>query len=234
MYLAVSIGLFFIVTALYIVIIDVFTILFRTTGMTQEKARFQAISLLTNSGYTTKESESVVDVLVRRKLARTVMLFGYVFSVTVVSVFINVVMALPTADINKEGTGVLIATILFIAFIFVKRIPAVKGYFNKMIERKALRRMQGDRDNTIILLDEYPKGVLAEIVLNKVPVEFIGKTIKELKLSKEHGVHILMMGRDQEAFSDTISEMQLSQGDRFLVFGELNQIEALFGYENKK
>ena len=82
MTLSVSISLFFAVAVLYILIIDVFTILFRMSGMTEEKAKFQVISLLTNSGYTTKESELVVDKLVRRRLARTIMLFGYIFSVT--------------------------------------------------------------------------------------------------------------------------------------------------------
>ena len=63
MTLSVSISLFFAVAVLYILIIDVFTILFRMSGMTEEKAKFQVISLLTNSGYTTKESELVVDKL---------------------------------------------------------------------------------------------------------------------------------------------------------------------------
>ena len=97
MTLSVSISLFFAVAVLYILIIDVFTILFRMSGMTEEKAKFQVISLLTNSGYTTKESELVVDKLVRRRLARTIMLFGYIFSVTIITAFVNVVLNLPKA-----------------------------------------------------------------------------------------------------------------------------------------
>ena len=61
MSLSVSISLFFAVAVAYILIIDIFTILFRMSGMTEEKAKFQVISLLTNSGYTTKESELVVS-----------------------------------------------------------------------------------------------------------------------------------------------------------------------------
>ena len=78
MSLSVSISLFFAVAVAYILIIDIFTILFRMSGMTEEKAKFQVISLLTNSGYTTKESELVVSKLLRRKLARTVMLLSLI------------------------------------------------------------------------------------------------------------------------------------------------------------
>ena len=87
MNMSVALALFFAVTVAYILIIDIFTILFRMTGLTEEKAKFQLISLLTNSGYTTKESELVVAKLLRRKMARMVMLFGYVFSVTLITVF---------------------------------------------------------------------------------------------------------------------------------------------------
>ena len=52
--LAISIAI-----VLYIYTIEVFTILFRITGLTKEKAKFQVISLITCSGYTTSEAEIV-------------------------------------------------------------------------------------------------------------------------------------------------------------------------------
>ena len=67
----------------YMAIAEVFTVLFRLTGLTREKARFQVISMLTNSGYTTSESELITQSKVRRRLARLTMLFGYSFTVTI-------------------------------------------------------------------------------------------------------------------------------------------------------
>ena len=71
-----SLIVFVLFIIVYIVISDIITIFFRLTGLTEEKARFQVISLLTNSGFTTRESESVVASKIRRRLARATMLFG--------------------------------------------------------------------------------------------------------------------------------------------------------------
>ena len=43
---------------LYIYTIELFTILFRITGLTKEKARFQVISLITCSGFTITSTNS--------------------------------------------------------------------------------------------------------------------------------------------------------------------------------
>ena len=49
--------LFSLIILIYWVITELFTILFRFTGLPDERARFQVISLLTGCGYTTRESE---------------------------------------------------------------------------------------------------------------------------------------------------------------------------------
>ena len=52
----VSFSLFTFMIIVYWIISELFTILFRLTGLPDEKARFQVISLLTGSGFTTRES----------------------------------------------------------------------------------------------------------------------------------------------------------------------------------
>ena len=81
----VSIALFILIVMLYMVISELFTILFRFTGLPDEKARFQVLSLLTGCGFTTRESEMVLSTKSRRRLARIMMLFGYLrlFSISI-------------------------------------------------------------------------------------------------------------------------------------------------------
>ena len=93
--------LFSIIILVYWIITELFTILFRFTGIPEEKARFQVISLLTGCGYTTRESEMVLSNKPRRRLARYTMLFGYVFNITVVSAFINVFLSQTKEEKNK-------------------------------------------------------------------------------------------------------------------------------------
>ena len=63
-YLALS--LFSLIIMLYWVMSELFTMLFRFTGLPEEKARFQVISLLTSSGFTTRESEMIISTKSRR------------------------------------------------------------------------------------------------------------------------------------------------------------------------
>ncbi|MBU4542150.1 MAG: hypothetical protein KJ774_13160 [Firmicutes bacterium] len=70
---------FFVLIIAYFIVVEIFTVLFRLTGLREDKARFQAVSCMTNSGFTTRESELILNSTVRRNLARVMMLFGYLF-----------------------------------------------------------------------------------------------------------------------------------------------------------
>ena len=78
---------FFILIIAYFIVVEIFTVLFRLTGLREDKARFQAVSCMTNSGFTTRESELILNSAARRNLARVMMLFGYLFAVSGVSPF---------------------------------------------------------------------------------------------------------------------------------------------------
>ena len=103
-----ALSLFSLMILLYWVITELFAILFRFTGLPDEKARFQVISLLTGCGFTTKESEMILSSRPRRRLARVTMLFGYVFNITIVSAFINVFLSLKVGQLQNFFFGILI------------------------------------------------------------------------------------------------------------------------------
>ena len=80
MNISLSFLLFSFIILLYWVITELFTFFFRFTGLPDERARFQVLSLLTGTGFTTRESELILGSRRRRRLARITMLFGYVFN----------------------------------------------------------------------------------------------------------------------------------------------------------
>ncbi len=230
--MSVALALFFAVTVAYILIIDIFTILFRMTGMTEEKAKFQVISLLTNSGFTTKESELVVGKLLRRRLARTVMLFGYVFSVTIITVFVNVVLTLPRAIQNDLWTLVVILAIIFLVFMLVKKLPRVRVRFNAIIEKMGQRWMLQGNGNIINVMDEYARGVVAGVDLKEIPHELDGQTLADAQLTSKYGLHIVMIKRDDEILEYITKDTVLEKGDQLLLFGRLQDVFQLFTPED--
>jgi hypothetical protein len=76
------------VAAISLLITRVATLAFVLTGMSREAARFQARSALTGTGFTTSESEGVVDHPVRRRIVMVLMLFGGAGIVTTMATLI--------------------------------------------------------------------------------------------------------------------------------------------------
>jgi len=224
----VSITLFFIVAVLYIVIIDIFTIFFRITGMSREKAKFQVISLLTNSGYTTKESEAVTEVWSRRKMAQMVMLFGYIFSITILSAFINLVFSLPSYAAHEVLPALLVVCSIFIAFIVIKNIPAVKDFFSIKLEGWGKKLIRGVHGNRLVYLDEFKKGALVKVEIKEVPEALAAKTLGEAGLWEKQGIYILFIEDRYEVRVEAKKDTVLENGYSLVAFGPFKNIKKTF------
>ena len=86
-----AISLTLAVAAIYMFMIEVFSVAFKLTGMATNKIRFQVASLFTSVGFTTTESELITNDDRRRKIAVTCMYTGHVFSVIIMGLVINLV-----------------------------------------------------------------------------------------------------------------------------------------------
>ncbi|MEA2184166.1 MAG: hypothetical protein QOF69_3351, partial [Solirubrobacteraceae bacterium] len=62
-----------VVVLLTLVVTRVATVILISTGMSRESARFQARSALSGAGFTTRESETVVEHPVRRRVISVLM-----------------------------------------------------------------------------------------------------------------------------------------------------------------
>lgn len=208
--------------------IRVFSILFRITGIPREKASFQAISLLTNAGYTTTESEVVVSLKTRRHIATAAMLTGYFFSVVIVSLFINLFLNLDFSHFDTElaimflGFGGLA---LFFTFL---RIPKVQNALNRVIEGITFRAFEkASRENFISILDTYGEDAVVNVFLFRVPEILKGKCLAESDIRKKYNVNILMYtrnGQNHYVKADTI----FSPKDILIAFGPLAAIKDTF------
>jgi len=77
-----------IVATISLLITRVATLALVLTGMSQEAARFQARSALTGTGFTTTESEAVVNHPVRRRIVMFLMLLGGAGLVTTIAALV--------------------------------------------------------------------------------------------------------------------------------------------------
>ncbi|MBR5093539.1 MAG: hypothetical protein IK095_00455 [Oscillospiraceae bacterium] len=221
-------ALFSLMILLYWVISELFTILFRFTGLPDEKARFQVISLLTGCGFTTRESEMIISTRPRRRLARITMLFGYVFNITIVSAFINVFLSLKIGQMGDYMLGILIPlAVLAVILIFI-RVPAVRAWGEQRLQRLAGRIVRGEEGNEVLLLDYIGKDSIAQVTLRYIPEEHQGVPLAKTGLKADTGILVMLVESPGEKARPAGADTVFRLGDKLTVFGDYATIRRTF------
>ena len=223
-----SLILFTLFIIVYIVISDIITIFFRLTGMTEEKARFQVISLLTNSGFTTRESEAVVSNKIRRRLARATMLFGYAFTVTIVSTTVNFFMTLGKGELEALILWIPILLAVLTGFHLMRRSVYFKTKFDSWIECIGNRIMFGPDSNPIVLLEDYGDMVVAHIFLHQVPKILRDLPLKESSIMSQYNIMVMMVKKQNGEAAQATADTVLKPNDIIMVLGRRKDILEVF------
>ena len=228
----VALALFSLVILVYWVISDLFTMLFRFTGLPAEKARFQVISLITGCGFTTHESELLLTSRSRRRLARVTMLFGYVFNITIVSMLINVLVSI---DLDKASNlfSVLIPILAAAVIILFMRVPKVRAWGDHIIERLAGRVTRTNGVNTLFLLDYLGEDSIAQVTLVEVPEAFREKTLARINFRAEHDLMVMLIEKPGKKAVPAGAKTVMEAGDKLTVFGDYKKIAAVFEAEER-
>ncbi len=224
-----ALSLFSLIILIYWVITELFTILFRFTGLPDERARFQVISLLTGCGYTTRESEMLLSTRRRRRLARITMLFGYVFNITIVSALINVFLSLKAGQFGDAYLGILIPlAVVAIIFVFI-RVPKVRAWGDEVLQRFADRLVGLDSTfNTVQLLDYIGTDSIALATLNHIPEEYLGVPLAELGLKANTNILVMLVEHPGKKAEAAGAGTVFSVGDKLTVFGDYSVIRRTF------
>lgn len=212
-------GIFLII---FFIIIEIICVLFRSTGLSESKARFQVISLLTGTGFTTKESELISQHPTRRKLAQIVMIVGYIGSAALISFIINIIKnSLDFYDICFIISGV--AAITF--FIKNKRFLFNLDVF---IEKLILKtRLERNSKNNIYTLLNQNKGYGIYNLLLEENCFLINKSLKDSNL-KQQNIQVLNVDKGNIFIPFPPTNYIFEKGDNILVYGENISIINVF------
>lgn len=223
-----AISLFSLIILLYWVITELFTVIFRFTGLPAEKARFQVISLLTGCGFTTRESEMILSSRARRRLARITMLFGYVFNITIVSAFINVFFSLKLVEVENYLLAMPIPLAAVIVIFLFTRVPAVRAWGDRLLQRLAGRIIHGDTDNTVMPLDYIGEDSIALVTLRDIPEEYRNVPLSETGLRADTGILVMLFETEGKKATPAGADTVFQVGDKLTVFGDYATICRTF------
>lgn len=215
----------FLVVALSALITKIATIALTHTGLSTQSARFQARSAYTGAGFTTSESEKIMNHPVRRKIIYNLMLIGNAGIVTVMSSLI-LTFVLPDTLASKLY-GLLIVVIgMSLVWWAVKSKWVDRGLsklINKMLQKYTDLVIE-DYAAVLHLKDDY------RITEKRVQEEnwIANKTLKELGLNRE-GITILGIDRkDQDYIGNPTGDFKMLPGDVVTLYGKQERIKNLY------
>ena len=225
------------VIAVYMFTVEVFSVAFKLTGMATSKIRFQVASMFTGAGFTTNESELIVNDDRRRKIAIACIYTGHIFSVVIMGLIINVFFSIGTvvgSGATTEHTFTewyfivfYVASALFLLMVLIK-IPPINRRFQKLLETIAINSSKKSRNTNIItVLDLYGKHAIAEVVLNRIPDFAKEKSLIEMGLTKKFLINILSIRRGKRIM-DVTKDTMFSKGDILVIYGLINDIKEAF------
>ena len=212
------------IVLLSIIVTRVASIALTHTGISREAARFQARSAFTGSGFTTNESEMVVNHPIRRRIVLILMLLGNAGIVTAVSSLIL------TFIHTGESSSLTLRIIVLVTGLVILWSLAYSKWVDRKLSAvidKALKRFTRlDIVDYASLLHVGGDYRLAEI---KIEADdwLSGKTLQESRLSDE-GILILGIKKPNGSYIGTpTGNMNISPDDILIAYGRIGLIQEL-------
>lgn len=215
---------------LYIVIIlaviEINVVLFTLTGLDNRISRFQVISMLTGTGFTTGESELIIQHPIRRKLGAFLILFGAFSLAVIISSISNM---LSKNLFTKEIAY--IAGILIVV-MFILKLPS--------LQKKLSTRFKGEIKKVYDLKDLPIRDVFlqqeddsfSEITIHSSS-SWIGRRLNQ-ELKDAEDLNILFIKRGEIRIRKKRMNTLIQEGDVLFLYGSGKLVNEKFKEEIKE
>ena len=211
--------LFFVTILIIFLIVEFASIAFNLTGLNKDASHFQAISLVTNTGFTTTEAELIVRHRVRRKIAYFLMITFYVSLPLLITLLIMVL----SAGVNLDDLLLTVGFIFFYAFFI--RNKKVMALIERGIKAILIRYEIVPPSSIEDLFDLKGNYKIVKTIMENT--ELAGKQVSELKLNNIN-ITILAIERGNNLIRTVRGNDTLEIGDKLILYGNINSIRNVF------
>jgi len=195
------------------------------TGVPPEIAAFQSRSAFSGAGFTTTETESVINHPIRRKIISTTMFVGSLGTPTLI-VAVLVGFVAPGPGSTTERTLVIISGIVLLAMVLGNR-PATTFLVNvghRYANKRLIPVLSDDFETLLTVGNDF---AIVSIRLSADPAH----TYRSLRGLDEalHGVRVLGIRRGDEYFGEMPVDIDLSEGDEIVVYTRSDRLDSMVG-----
>ena len=227
--------LFLVMFLISFTIVRIGAVALELTGLEWGLAKFQALSLFTGTGFTTRESELIAKHPQRRKIASTLMILGFSGIVTLIATFANVMKTnlhidpykVPFVNVqipHRYMPAINLIIIIITLYIFYKLFSHTKvaTKFTDFIKSQLLKRGIVKPVTFEILLPLAEEYVVACIEIGQ-DSSLLNESIAESKLDS-HGITLLAVERNEKIIPSPAPESKIHIDDKLICFGKLSNL----------
>ena len=215
-----------------LLVVRVATVALALTGISRDLAQFQALSAFTGSGFTTKESEDIVNHPTRRRIVMYLMLAGNAGIVlgvsTVVMSFVNVKEQDDWYDAVWVRMLFMLTGVVVLLFLSRSRIVGDALWSFNTWYLKHLTHMElHDYTRLLRLAHNY---VVSEVVVHKDDW-LAGKTLAEAELASEGALVLGIERADGKYIGALRGVSRIEPGDTLILYSSQEQMLSLVDRE---
>src|SRR5215210_1252340 len=193
------------------------------TGLSRESARFQVRSAVTGVGFTTSETEAVVNHPLRRRVVMLLMLIGSAGVITAATTLI-----VSFAGANRQGalSRILLLVGGLTALLTLARSAAFDRLLQRLISRALARYTDLDVRDYAALLHVSGEFTVAELLVQ--PEDWVAqRRLDELELPDE-GLRVLGIVRPDGSYLGTPAGATVVEaGDTLVLYGRAEDVAEL-------
>ncbi|HEX7355526.1 MAG TPA: TrkA C-terminal domain-containing protein [Mycobacteriales bacterium] len=211
----IAIATLLLVVTISLIVTRVATVILTASGLSRQAAQFQARSAFTGSGFTTSESERVVDNPLRRRVIMTLMLLG---NAGIVAAASTTILGFRGGGIGHQGWRVLELVAGLVALLYLSRSRWVDQRLTRLIKRAIDRYTDLPTRDLAGLLD-----LSGEYAVNELAVTerdwIAGRRLQDLALRDEGAVVLGITRKSGVYLGAPTGETVLDAGDILIVYG---------------
>lgn len=194
------------------------------TGVERDKAKFQALSAFTGTGFTTRETETVVNYPTRRRIISWLIIVG---NAGIIAVIVSATSSLVTSQGLQIPMNGLILIVGAVAVFWLATRGGFIRRWDMFIENRLVRSRtleEAPAEDLLHFLEGY--GLVRGIV--SPGSDLIGSSLAALRLP-EQGVLVLGIERKMHWIPTPRSDETIDEGDRLVAYGSLTILRKMFG-----
>lgn len=212
-----GIAVLILLVVLFALVVKIGTVALRMTGLDEATASFQALSAYTGTGFTTSESEAIVEHPRRRRIIRVLMVLG---NAGLASVVATLILSFSYLEAWQQASGAI--ALLGVALLILWRF-AIGRSINRFLDRVIAGRLGGVgylgmTELTELLSLARGFGVASVEIADHNPVA--GRTLRELAWTQQ-GVLVLAIERSRALLATPAADTTIQAGDRLICYGKV-------------